>query len=78
MRGISMIWQRHTLPDVTPVPFAQMGLTSLFGMGRGGHHCYSHHNFFRLLANIVSSNYDERQGLKENTLMFNFYTELVY
>ena len=40
-----MIWQRHTLPDVTPVPFAQMGLTSLFGMGRGGHHRYSHHNF---------------------------------
>ena len=68
-----MIWQRHTLPDVTPVPFAQMGLTSLFGMGRGGHHRYSHHNFFRLYTNFISSNYDERQGLKENTLILTIY-----
>ncbi len=25
------------------VPSALMGLTTLFGMGRGGHHRYSHH-----------------------------------
>ena len=29
--------QRHTLPEVTPVPSALLGLTALFGMGRGGH-----------------------------------------
>ena|GEM_PF-2309000 len=28
-------WQRHTLPGVTLVPSALLGLTSLFGMGRG-------------------------------------------
>ncbi len=30
------MWRRPTLPGVTPVPSAQQGLTSLFGMGRGG------------------------------------------
>ena len=35
--------QRPTLPDITLVPSAQLGLTSLFEMGRGGHQCYSHH-----------------------------------
>ena len=43
-----MIRQRHTLPDVTLVPFAQLGLTSLFGMGRGGHQRNSHHKYFTL------------------------------
>ena len=32
------IWHRPTLPRVTAVPSALVGLTSLFGMGRGGHH----------------------------------------
>ena len=36
-------WQRLTLPPVTAVPSALMGLTSLFGMGRGGLHRYNHH-----------------------------------
>jgi hypothetical protein len=35
-------WRRHTLPDFTPVPSAQAGLTTLFGMGRGGHYRYNH------------------------------------
>ena len=35
-------WQRHTLPGITLVPSAQIGLTSLFGMGRGGPYCNSH------------------------------------
>ena len=30
------MWRRPTLPGVTPVPSALRGLTSLFGMGRGG------------------------------------------
>ena len=36
-------------PTKTAVPSALMGLTSLFGMGRGGHHCYSHHNTLTLI-----------------------------
>ena len=32
----SMIWQLPTLPLGIAVPSAQTGLTSLFGMGRGG------------------------------------------
>ena len=34
--------QRLTLPRFTAVPSAQVALTSLFGMGRGGPHRYSH------------------------------------
>ena len=35
-------WHRPTLPHVTAVPSALAGLTSLFGMGRGGHRRYRH------------------------------------
>ena len=35
-RRASIMWRRPTLPGVTPVPSALQGLTSLFGMGRGG------------------------------------------
>ncbi len=34
--------QRHTLPGKRQVPSALVGLTSLFGMGRGGPHRNSH------------------------------------
>ncbi len=34
--GFGIMWRRPTLPGVTPVPSALQGLTSLFGMGRGG------------------------------------------
>ena len=37
-------WQRPTLPHFTEVPSALKGLTALFGMGRGGHLRYNHHN----------------------------------
>ena len=40
------IWHRPTLPRVTAVPSALVGLTSLFGMGRGRHHRYRHLNIF--------------------------------
>ena len=40
------IWHRPTLPHFTAVPSALAGLTSLFGMGRGGHRRYRHLNFF--------------------------------
>ena len=36
-------WRRHTLPLGIAVPSALIGLTSLFGMGRGGPYRYSHH-----------------------------------
>ena len=36
LRRASIMWRRPTLPGVTPVPSALQGLTSLFGMGRGG------------------------------------------
>ena len=42
------IWHRPTLPRVTAVPLALVGLTSLFGMGRGGHHRYRHLNIFNV------------------------------
>ena len=36
--------RRPTFPHFTAVSSAQTGLTSLFGMGRGGHCRYSHQN----------------------------------
>ncbi len=43
-------WQRHTLPQFNAVPSALMSLTSLFGMGRGGPHRYSHLKSYSDLA----------------------------
>src|SRR5690606_1410024 len=40
------IRHRPTLPPVTAIPSALAGLTSLFGMGRGGHRRYRHLNTF--------------------------------
>ena len=37
------------VPDFTLVPSAQLGLTTLFEMGRGGHQCYSHHKILNSL-----------------------------
>ena len=47
-------WHRPTLPRVTAVPLALAGLTSLFGMGRGGHRRYRHLKIFNvdLVASI--------------------------
>lgn len=42
MRLSDKIRQRLTLPDFTLVPSALVGLTALFGMGRGGPHRHSH------------------------------------
>jgi hypothetical protein len=38
VRRFLRIWQRHTFPGITQVSSALMGLTTLFGKGRGGHH----------------------------------------
>ena len=40
---------RPTLPHVTAVPSALAGLTSLFGMGRGGHRRYRHLNILNVV-----------------------------
>ncbi len=47
--GLIKIWQRHTFPELNQVSSALVGLTSLFGMGRGEHHCYSHHNILDMV-----------------------------
>ena len=38
-----MGWRRPTFPQINAVSSALRGLTSLFGMGRGGPPRYSHH-----------------------------------
>ena len=38
-----MGWRRPTFPQLNAVSSALRGLTSLFGMGRGGPPRYSHH-----------------------------------
>jgi len=58
------IWHRPTLPHFTAVPSALAGLTSLFGMGRGGHRRYRHLNFFLLRLKV--------EGLKLKGLPFAF------
>ena len=48
-------WRRPTFPQANAVSSARRGLTSLFGMGRGGPPCYSHHVYLSR----------HRHGLKE-------------
>ena len=48
-------WQRHTLPGITLVPSAQIGLTSLFGMGRGGPYCNSHRTLNIIVFQIYNN-----------------------
>ena len=47
LKGSYKNWHRLTLPRFTAVPSALAGLTSLFGMGRGGHRRYRHLKAFR-------------------------------
>jgi hypothetical protein len=47
-----MIWRRPTFPHFTAVSSALTGLTSLFGMGRGGHCRNSHLNILCLLSSV--------------------------
>ena len=42
--------QRLTLPGFTLVPSALVGLTALFGMGRGDPHRYSHLKLLQVLV----------------------------
>ena len=43
-----------TLPGLIQVPSAVRGLTSLFGMGRGGHPSYKHHQIFKSISRPIS------------------------
>ena len=43
MTSLLWVWRRPTFPQFNAVSSARRGLTSLFGMGRGGPPCYSHH-----------------------------------
>ncbi len=46
------------------VPSAQIGLTSLFGMGRGEPYCYNH------LKNLVGSHSDQFAGLLRTVALY--------
>ena len=53
----------------TAVPSAQVGLTTLFGMGKGDHHRYSHRKTFcKNVIHHVSTNTIDIL-LKENTMV---------
>ncbi len=62
-------WQRHTLPGITPVPSALVGLTALFGMGRGGPHRYSHLKslmWFNIIRKKIPEIYLSRKNIIRN------------
>ena len=61
------IRHRPTLPPVTAIPSALAGLTSLFGMGRGGHRRYRHLNTFLYmpLGNRTLTCYWKKRSEKE-------------
>ncbi len=54
------IWRRHTFPEINRVSSAQVGLTSLFGMGRGEHHRNSHHNILNMNKTIMERKYNNK------------------
>ena len=48
-----MGWRRPTFPQLNAVSSALRGLTSLFGMGRGGPPRYSHHVYLQNFSDMV-------------------------
>src|SRR5690606_4144106 len=65
---------RPTLPHVTAVPSALAGLTSLFGMGRGGHRRYRHLNTFQ----SKNSKFKIQKSGTPAFLPFTFYFSIFY
>ena len=56
-------WRRPTFPQINAVSSAMTGLTSLFGMGRGGHRLHSHQNIlFGTLAQDIRESYGKSSG----------------
>jgi hypothetical protein len=57
------MWRRPTLPGVTPVPSALQGLTSLFGMGRGGTPALGRLVFlYQVQSTMYNAGYSVRYG----------------
>ena len=56
--GFYGIGRRPTLPPVKAVPSARSGLTSLFGMGRGGPRRYNHLNVFLTVISSTAYGFD--------------------
>ena len=48
-RQFLILWRIPTFPHFIAVSSAEWGLTSLFGMGRGEHPPYNHHQAFGLI-----------------------------
>ena len=51
---VMVLWRLPTLPGLTQVSSAVLGLTSLFGMGRGEHQANSHQQDFLLICGMKS------------------------
>lgn len=62
-KGFLRVWHRPTLPPFTAVPSALAGLTSLFGMGRGGHRRYRHLNVLKVFEVFSIEHQVSRQYL---------------
>ncbi len=56
-KGFDKNRQRLTLPGFTLVPSALVGLTALFGMGRGDPHRYSHLKILDKACRFTSESY---------------------
>ncbi|SFG54707.1 hypothetical protein SAMN04487988_1051 [Algoriphagus hitonicola] len=65
LRGLGIMWRRPTLPGVTPVPSARQGLTSLFGMGRGGTPALGRLNW---KTQVVSIKFHDHRSVLSNVL----------
>ena len=58
-----MGWRRPTFPQIDAVSSALRGLTSLFGMGRGGPPRYSHHVYLECLDMVRKKDTRNRASL---------------
>ena len=63
MSGLNENWQRPTFPQIA-VSSALVGLTSLFGMGRGEHHRKNHQKILKIFS-LKKTTY----LTKENTIV---------
>ena len=59
MGFFNKVRRRPTLPGFILVPLARVGLTTLFGMGRGGPHRNSHLNILQLSFEAVPRVYPD-------------------
>lgn len=62
-------WRLPTLPPVKAVPSALQGLTSLFGMGRGEHLRYHHHQMGLVILLLNEENTNSFLGKLEGLVL---------